>query len=534
MSELISRIEKLNEIGIALSAENNTQKLLERILLGAISLTHADGGTLYLKREDELHFEIIHNDSLSIHMGGPDGAEITFPPLSLYVNGEPNHSIVAAHAVLNAKTINIDDVYIEQSFDFTGAKRFDETNQYRTQSILTIPLKDHENDIIGVLQLINATDPEQQKTISFSKIDQQLSESLASQAAVSLTQKKLISELQDLFEAFIKMMADAIDDKSPYTGGHCRRIPLLTMSLAEAVSDEQTGPLKDFKINDKDRYELETAAWLHDCGKVITPEHVMDKATKLETIFDRIELIEHRFEIMMRDAEINYLRSCLNAQKEGKPCVEYQEIFERTQSTLKHDFEFLKKANIGGEFMNDEDVQRVNSISNMEWSGHLDNTLKPLLDDDEKLNLSIRRGTLNDDERIIINDHIVATIKMLEALPFPKHLKNVPEYAGGHHERIDGKGYPKGLTKDQMSVQARIMAIADIFEALSARDRPYKQGKKLSECLRIMGFMKKEQHIDGDLFDIFVKQKVYLKYAEEFLDPSQLDAVDESKIPGFH
>lgn len=523
MSELLNRIEKLNEIGIALSAEDNTQKLLGNILLGAMSLTHADGGTLYLKKDDHLHFEIIHNDSLGIHLGGLDGKSLTFPPLSLYIDGEPNHSMVAAHVALTAEAINVDDVYVEQKFDFTGAKSFDESNNYRTQSILTIPLKDHENDVIGVLQLINAQDFENNQTISFSAIDKQLSESLASQAAVALTQKQLVTELKELFEAFIKMMADAIDDKSPYTGGHCRRIPVLTMLLAEAASNETTGPLKDFSLTDKDRYELETAAWLHDCGKVITPEHVMDKATKLETIFDRIELVEHRFEIMMKEAEIRYLRSCLEAQKAGDSCDEFELVYKNTQAILIRDFEFLQRANVGGEFMEDSDIERVNSIANMEWQSSLDKSLNPLLTDDEVLNLSIRKGTLNDSERAIINDHIVATIKMLEALPFPKHLKNVPEYAGGHHEHMDGTGYPKGLVKEEMSVQARIMAVADIFEALSARDRPYKSGKKLSECLKIMDFMVKDNHIDEDLYDVFIKNKVYLAYAEEFLDPSQID-----------
>jgi len=318
-------------------------------------------------------------------------------------------------------------------------------------------------------------------------------------------------------------MADAIDDKSPYTGGHCRRIPVLTMLLADAVDKESTGPLKDFHINNKDRYELETAAWLHDCGKVITPEHVMDKATKLETIFDRIELIEQRFELVIRDLEINYLKNCLAAQKEGKSCDEFEAAYNHTRAILKKDFEFLQRANVGGEFMSDEDIDRVVSISNMEWFSCFNQSANPLLSEDEVLNLSIRKGTLNDGERTIINDHIVVTIKMLEALPFPKHLKHVPEFAGGHHEKMDGTGYPKGLTKDEMSVQARIMAIADIFEALSARDRPYKPGKKLSECLRIMDFMAKDQHIDQDLYDIFVKEKVYMKYATDFLDPNQID-----------
>ncbi|MCK5666772.1 MAG: GAF domain-containing protein, partial [Thiotrichaceae bacterium] len=444
-------------------------------------------------------------------------------------DGTENHHMVVSHCVLTGQTVNIEDAYHEAGFDFTGARRFDKSTGYKTQSILTFPLKDHEREIIGVLQLINARDPVTGKVISFNDVDQQLAESLASQAAVALTQKRLLKELQVLFEAFIKMIASAIDDKSPYTGGHCRRIPVLTMMLAEAVSKVKTGPMSNFIISDKDRYELETAAWLHDCGKVVTPEYVMDKSTKLETIYDRIHLIEHRVEILLRDLEIDYLKACHKARQQSQDIGTLTSEYQKNIEELKADLIFLQQSNEGGEFMTDDSISRTNTIAKKQWID-LSGKKMSLLTEDELVNINIRKGTLNDGEREIINHHIVATINMLESLPFPKHLKNVPEYAGGHHEKMDGTGYPRGLKKEEMSIQTRIMAIADIFEALTASDRPYKKGKKLSECLKIMGFMKRDNHIDADLYDVFIQQKIYLKYAEEFLDPEQIDAIDEKAV----
>ena len=529
MPELLGRIDRLNEIGIALSAESDTKKLLEIIMIGAQSLTHADGGSLYFLKGDMLSFEIISNDSLDIRMGGTTGNVITFPPIPLMIDNQENHSNVVTHCVLSGKTINIEDAYHEDGFDFSGTRSFDASTGYRTQSMLTFPLKDHEKQIIGVLQLINARDLDTGEVISFSAIEQQLAESLASQAAVALTQRRLISELQVLFESFIKMIASAIDDKSPYTGGHCRRIPVLTMQLAEAAHETNKGPLSGFRIDHNDRYELETAAWLHDCGKVVTPEYVMDKSTKLETIYDRINVLEARFELLLRDAEIVRLRALLEPAQNDAETETIQRQYQLNCDRLRDDLAFLQKTNFGGEFLSEDDRLRLVELSKIEYLD-LSGQTRPLITQDELKNLSIQRGTLNDDEREVINNHIVATIKMLESLPFPRNLQNVPEYAGGPHEKMDGTGYPRGLKRDEMSVQARIMAIADIFEALTASDRPYKKGKKLSECLRIMGYMKRDHHIDPDIFDIFITKKVYLDYAEEFLDPEQIDSIDEKAI----
>ena len=521
-ADLGERLEKLNLIGASLSAERDINRLLEVILAAAKSITGADGGTLYRVADDKtLRFEIVRTTSLRYYLGGTSGNPVPFYPIQLYRDGEPNHSMVAAHAALTGKTVNIADAYGAEGFDFSGTRAFDAKTGYRSKSFLTVPMRNHEHETIGVLQLINAADPRSGEIVAFSASDQRLAESLASQAAIVLSNRQLINQLEQLFESFINLINSAIDEKSPYTGAHCQRVPQLTMMLAEAVNDTHEGPLAKFQMTDKDRYELKIAGLLHDCGKVTTPVHVVDKATKLETIYDRITLIDTRFEVLKRDLEIQALRGELD---ERKLRVRLRE--------LDDDRRFLHACNMGSERMKDEDIARVKRIAAYRWrdvAGHEAN----FLSEDEVKNLTIRAGTLTEEERKIINHHIVATIKMLEALPWPKHLANVPEYAGGHHERMDGRGYPRGLKREQMSVQARCMGIADIFEALTARDRPYKKGKTLSESLEILGRMKLNHHVDPDLFDIFVRKKVYRRYAEMFLEPEQIDEVDESRIPGY-
>lgn len=534
--ELLKRLERLNAIGVALSAERNNNQLLEMILLGAKEITNADGGTLYTITDDaKLKFEIMRTQTLDIAMGGTTGKKIPFPPLPIYLeNGAPNVNMVAAYAVLNDCTVNIKDAYEAMGFDFSGTRKFDANTGYRSQSFLTIPMKNHENEIIGVLQLINAIDPLTNEIVPFSAANQQLVESLASQAAVALTNHNLIEGLKGLFEAFIELIADAIDEKSPYTGGHCQRVPELTMMLADAANRTQTGPLKDFSMSEKDIYELRIAAWLHDCGKVTTPESVMDKPTKLSTIFDRIHLVRQRFELLKKQAECEMLRKQLDAVKngEGPDLVRLESELADFKLKLDDDCDFLCNANIGSEFMTPEHQQRVRDIAAYTIQD-AEGRSTSLLTENEVYNLNIARGTLTSEERTIINNHIVVTINMLESLPYPKDLRRVPEYAGGHHERMDGRGYPRGLTREQMSVPARVMGIADIFEALTSRDRPYKKAKTLSESLYILGKMKLDNHIDPDLFDVFVREKIYLRYAQLFLEPEQIDEVDESLIPGY-
>lgn len=533
---MISRISELNKIGIALSAEKDTKSLLNHILLGAKSLTNADGGSVYSVTDDQhLKFEIVTTDSLKISLGSKEGQSVKFPPLPLYKDGQPNTSMVVTSAVIENKTINIPDAYDVDGYDFSGTKEFDKSTGYRTRSILTIPMKNHEDKIIGVLQLINAIDKETGDVKEFSDEDVQLAESLASQAAVTLTTKKLIDQQKELFESFIQLIATSIDEKSPYTGGHCRRVPDLTMMIAEACNAKLSGSLKEFKLTAKDRYELKIAGWLHDCGKVTTPEYIVDKSTKLETIYDRVESVQLKAEVLKRDAKLNLLEQKIKVL-EGESDTDIQILEDQYNYQIEKiddDMLFLRQINIGSEFMDDAHKKRLEMISSSSnWVDHTGDEV-PYLTDNEIYNLSVERGTLTYEEREVINHHIVVTNEMLGSLPFPDHLKNVPEYAGGHHERMDGKGYPNGLMGFEMSIPARVMAVADIFEALTASDRPYKNGKKISECLQILGRMKLDHHIDPDIFDVFVREKVYLTYADEFLLDKQIDEVDHSSIPGY-
>ncbi len=520
--EQLKKIKSLTQIGEALSAEHDIDRLLEMIIEEAKKFTNADGGTLYIMSDDEkrLHFAIVQNDSLKIRMGGTAG-KITWEPVELYNNDETlNCSNVSSYAAISGEVVNISDVYHAKQFNFEGTRRFDSETNYRSQSMLVVPMRNHENDIIGILQLLNARDKEKKKTIPFSAECQELTESLASQAAIALTNKRLIKDLQNLFESFVKTIATAIDEKSHYTGDHVRRVVELTILIAGRINKTKKGPFKETFFNKDQMNELRISAWLHDVGKVAISEHVMDKSRKLKTVYDRIELLKTRFEIIKRDIEINRCKK--EGSKTDFPDADISIEADRAEiRKLEEDYNFLNAINQGAEFMSEESIKRVEDIAGRKWimSGEPQN----LLTDDEIQNLNIRKGTLTDEERTIINSHAAITFKMLSQMPFPKKLKNVPVYASSHHECLNGTGYPLGLKGDEISLQARILALADVFEALTARNRPYREGNTLSQAIKILGSMVKDNQLDPDLFDLFIEKKIYLEYAGKELDTSQID-----------
>jgi HD-GYP domain-containing protein (c-di-GMP phosphodiesterase class II) len=528
--ELVARFEQLTEVGRALARERDPARLLGIIVAAAMRLTRADGGALYrLDAEGRaLSFDIVRNHTLGWGLDGVPANALALPRVPLALpEGMPNHEAVVAHAALTRQSVRIADVYAVAGFDFAAARRFDAEFGYRTRSLLAVPMQDHRDELIGVLQLVNAQDAGGAVT-EFSGADQRLAEALTGLAGVVLSNQLLIAQLEALFESLVALINTAIDEKSPYTGGHCQRVPELTMMLAEAAHETSQGALAPFRMSERDRAELHLAGMLHDCGKITTPVHVVDKATKLQTIVDRIELVAARFDALCAETR----RRALERKLAGADPVAVDAELASELDAIAADLAFLRRANVGEEKMAAADVERVRRIAERRYAG-AGGDARPVVTGDELANLTIRSGTLTQAERAIINRHIESTIAMLESLPWPKHLARVPEYAGGHHERMDGKGYPRGLTREQMSWQARMMGIADVFEALTAPDRPYKIGKTLSESLTILGRMCANGHVDPDLFDVFVRRKVYLDYARKFMDPAQIDAVDERAIPGY-
>jgi len=569
------KLNRLVELGISISAERDAEELMEKMLLGARELTNADGGTLYKVEEDFLTFSVFHNETLDLEAAGIQEEKLRQTPVPLYdPDGNENHKNVVSHSIWELKSIRIDNAYDSGEYDFSGTRAFDKISGYHSKSFLTIPLMPLGGKPIGALQLINSMD-EAGNIIPFSEEMVRFVEALGAQAATILYNLELIKAQKNLVDSIILLLADAIDTKSPYTGGHCKRVPELAIMMAQEACKRTDGIFADFDFkNDDDWREFSIGAWLHDCGKVVTPEYVVDKATKLETIYNRIHEIRTRFEVLLRDAKVDYYKGL---SKGGDP-DELDKAYGHRKSDLMEKFAFVAECNIGGEFMGEDKIQRLLEIAEEEWErnfdirlglsreeesmyGEGDHTLpakeklladksshilkrkrdiekqyadldfklpvpKDLYNRGELYNLSVERGTLTREERFKISEHIMQTIAMLEKMPFPSELARVPEYAGTHHETMIGTGYPRQLNATQLSIPSRIMAVADIFEALTASDRPYKEAKTLSEAIKILSYFKEDQHIDPQVFELFLTSGIYKEYGERFLQPEQMDSVD--------
>ena len=518
-------LQKLINIGRALSREKNISILLEKILIEARNISNSDGGTLYLIKDDNrLNFEIMHNESKNIFYGGSsEKVPDYFYPVKLYVDGNPNLNSVSAVCALEAKTINIKDAYTDKKYDFSGPKGFDKKHNYYSQSFLNVPLTNHKENVIGVLQLLNAKNED--GITYYSNEIVSLVESLASQASIALTNQLLIEEQKLLFKSFIQLVAEALEKKDKVTGGHCTRVPMLTMMIAESINATMVEPYKKFNFTDDEMEELYVAGWLHDFGKVATPEHVMNKSTKLECLFDKIDLILLRFELLKKEIKIEYYESILKIENNiDKNNLELKEKLIK----IDDDAKFLKDCNLGGEFLSEKMKDRIERIANQKIN--INGVLTRFLSKDEENNLKISRGTLNENDIKIMQDHVSLSYELLNKLPYPNHLKQVPFYAGCHHEKINGSGYPNGYSGDKLPLQARVIAIADVFEGLTAPDRPYKKGYKLSKAMNILKYMVQNEEIDRDLFNLFITEKLYLKYAKDNVDSSQIDEINESEL----
>jgi len=489
-------INQLLEIGNALTDKIHFNILMEKILVCAKQLSNADGGTLYLMSEDKKHlqFTVIQTDSLGIKMGGSHG-KIQWQDLSLYKNdGSLNKEQVSVLCAIEGELISIDDIYQENNFNFEGTKAFDKTTGYKTKSMLVIPMRDHEDNIVGVLQLLNKQNI-YGDTIAFDIYDKQLIGAMSSQVAISMTNARLINDLENLLSAFIKSIATAIDTKSKYTGRHIHKVEEISTMMATAINNDKDGIFKDTFFSDNELKELSISAWMHDIGKITVPEYVMDKATKLETIYDKIGLVEAKFDILKKDKEIDYLKNKLTKDE-----------FENEIIKIDNDLEFVKSINVNGDFLEEQKLKRLQNIS--------------ILDKDELYNLSIKKGTLNDDERNIINNHAIVSYRMLKALPFPQKYKNVPIIAGSHHKKhtCDKNGRYGGYADEEiislpLDTKSKILAIADIFEALTASDRPYKKPNSFKKSIDILLSMAKYGELDKNMVDFFINSKVAQNYA---------------------
>lgn len=480
----------MNRIGVALSSEHNLDTLLEMILREVRGFTHADAGSLYIREAERLRFTVAQNDTLS-KRGNVQ------PFKSFYI--EISKTSIAGFVAATGRLVNIKDAYrIPKSFNFSFDRSFDERMDYRTRSILTIPMKDHQAETIGVLQLINALDGEGRLS-SFSREDEELASSLASQAAMAIRNARLIQEIKDLFRALVEYSVSAIDARSPHTAGHSRRVCQYTLSLAGAVNAQIEGPYAKVYLNEEELEELSFAAWLHDIGKIGVREWVLEKRNRLSEGW--MEAITNRFNYLKERVNNEILIKKNRLLSDGVYDEQDFRELERRQgeaiSALKEDLDFIRRINTSN-LASDEDLERLDRIQKRSW-------LSPF----EYENLAVRAGNLRDEERREIQLHVEHTMNILSKLPFPKNLVHIPLYAGCHHEMLDGKGYPHGLTGEAIPLQARILAVVDIFDALTAADRPYKKAVPIEKVLDILRDEAAKGHLDKDLVGLFIQERVW-------------------------
>lgn len=540
-------VEAFLDISAILSTETHVEEMLQQVLEKFVQATRCDGGAVYLWQREQ--------------------------------------RVMQRAAAYGQQCGLADTMSYDEQDSAADAARDTEDGRLRVE----LDLRGRNGSLEGVLVLMHAHDSahEDPRFLAFAR-------RLSGMLAVAIETRQLIAAQKALLESLIRLMADAIDAKSPYTGGHCERVPHLAIRLVESLAQERTGPYADFTLNEDERYAFQLAALLHDCGKVTSPEHIVDKATKLEVIHNRIHEVRMRFEVLWRDAELDLLHA-LHTSLPPDQAEHLRARLEDRRHQLREDFAFVAQCNVGGEAMSDEAIARLRQIATQTWQRHFDDSLgladeesrrlqatragepdmtlphteqlladrpehKVAWDDEhrpavergdprnvlgfdmqlpqyrqnmgELHNLTVRRGTLTEEDRFAINNHIVQTLVMLKRLPWPDSLKSVPDTAANHHEKMDGTGYPRRLRASELPVQDRVMALADVFEALTAADRPYKPAKTLSESLRIMARMCREQHLDTALFRYFLHSGLWRNYADELLRPAQRDEVDIAAIEG--
>ncbi len=512
----------LSEIGLALTTEDRIDNLMDLVLMEAMRLTRSDGGTLYIHdvKNRQLRFEILCNESMNVKLGGVSGNRINFPPVPLYKDGKPNFSNVSSYSALTGEVVNIPDVYHAEGFDFSGMRSYDKNNGYHSESMLVIPMMNKDKELIGVLQLINAQKKKIDEIIPYSKVYENLIETLAYQSAIKMTNVQLNIKLKELLYSIIKSIATAIDEKSPFTGKHISHVFHLTMIIANKINQTDKGYFKDVHFSYNELEELKLAAWMHDIGKITTPESLLNKGTKLKLFRDGIELIETRFRLIQKTFENNTLiekvKILQDKKSNRKKIVQIENNLNKQIDRLKDDISFIKKCNLPGEILDKDKLDRLKEIASENFS--ISDGIFPYLLDEELENLSIISGTLNEGERKIIEDHVRMTQVILDHISFPKYFSRVADYASMHHEKPDGTGYHRGLKGSEIPLQSRIIAIADIFEALTTKERPYREGLEYEEVLKILKNMKDNNGIDPEIYNLIVNSNIGEIYFKEIIE----------------
>jgi len=491
------KIHRLNKIGIALTSTTNLQQLLELIVSESRSFTGADGGSLFTVEDDKLIFRVAQTESL-------EKRDYYYPPFKAFPLPLDKKS-VAGYVALTGKLINVDDCYALDPADGPVVnKSFDRIMKYRSKSMLTVPMQINGDEVIGVLQLINAMDANK-NIISFSTESQELMLSIASQAAVAVRNAKLISDIKDILSAYVKYSAIAIDARSPHTAGHSRRVAGMTMRIAQAINEETEGDFSNVKFNDAELEELWFASWLHDIGKIGVRESVLEKTTKVSE--DSIQNICCRMQLQVMENEMEKL------SKKDITDPHFQKENEEIRDKIRSDLKFLININKSN-YLDDESYERLCLIASRTYTD-LDGKEKPILTENEFKNLSIRKGNLASDEWMEMRSHVSKTMTIIKNIPFTREMANVSAIASTHHEMLDGSGYPKNLEAKDIMLQARILAVADVFDALVATDRPYKQALPLDEALNIMRRDSERGLLDKRLVDLIVKKNLFKGHKED-------------------
>lgn len=473
--------QKLLDICTALSTERDREALLSNILDAAIDLVFCDGGTLYLVEQDSLHFCRMVTRSQGIQQGGHH-APIALPPVPLV----PSH--VCARAVLEKRFINVPDVHHNKEFDFSGARRYDAMTGYHTRSMLVTPLTNDRGELIGVLQLINALTEEGEPT-DFNPELEQFVVALASYAGICLTNMQYAEQNTNLLDSLVGALSTAIDQRTPYNANHTRNMAKYAGRFLDWL--EKTENPWAFDINRRRSFLL--SVWLHDVGKLVVPLEVMDKATRLGSA---LETIENRFRTMRLLDKIVFLEGGIT-----------QEEWDRRKAEQEKALEFIRKTNMAG-FLPDEEIARVDALAKRTFVDEK-GEVQPWLTEEEYDCLAIRKGTLTAKERSVMESHVTVTARILEQVTFPKQYAKVPEWAAAHHELLNGKGYPDHKTEELLPKEVRLLTILDIFDALTARDRPYKPPMPLEKALAILRSMVDEGSLDGEILALFEESRAW-------------------------